>query len=58
MYQRNGALRLKITDIQSVAHVLGIFEDMAGMTASQATEMVSGRAAKQKENDQASIPNS
>ena len=58
MYQRNGALRLKITDVQSVAHVLGIFEDMAGMTASQATEMVSGRAAKKKENDKASIQNS
>ena len=51
MYQRNGALRLKITGIQSVAHALGIFEDMAGMNASQATEMVSGRAAKKKEND-------
>lgn len=51
MYQRNGALRLKITGIQSVTHALGIFEDMAGMNASQATEMVSGRAAKKKEND-------
>ena len=51
MYQRNGALRLKITGIQSVTHALGIFEDMAGINASQATEMVSGRAAKKKEND-------
>jgi transcription-repair coupling factor (superfamily II helicase) len=48
MYQRNGALRLKITGVMSVRHVLGIFEDMAGMTASEATEMTSGRAAKKK----------
>tara|TARA_B100000683_G_C12505210_1_gene558906 strand:- start:3117 stop:5756 length:2640 start_codon:yes stop_codon:yes gene_type:complete len=45
MYQRNGALRLKITGVQSVKHALGIFEDMAGMTASDATEMTSGRSA-------------
>ena len=49
MYQRNGALRLKITGVQSVKHALGIFEDMAGMTASDATEMTSGRSLK-KEN--------
>ena len=48
MYQRNGALRLKITRVQSVRHALGIFEDMAGMTASEATEMTSGRAAKKE----------
>ena len=58
MYQRNGALRLKIKDIQSVAQALGTFEDMAGMTASQATELVSGRVAKKKEHDKASIQNS
>ena len=46
MYQRNGALRLKITGVQSVKHALGIFVDMAGMTASEATELTSGRAAK------------
>jgi len=49
MYQRNGALRLKTTGVQSVKHALGIFEDMAGMTASDATEMTSGRTAR-KEN--------
>jgi transcription-repair coupling factor (superfamily II helicase) len=48
MYQRNGALRLKITGVMSVRHVLGIFEDMADMTASEATEMTSGRAQKNK----------
>ena len=48
MYQRNGALRLKITEIQSVAHALGIFEDMAGMNASQATEMVSAKQRRKK----------
>ena len=49
MYQRNGALRFKITGVQSVKHALGIFEYMAGMTASDATEMTSGRSLK-KEN--------
>ena len=49
MYQRNGALRLKITGVQSVRHALGIFEAMAGMNASEATEMTSGRAAKNAE---------
>ena len=48
MYQRNGALRLKITGVQSVKHALGIFEDMAGMTASDATEMTSGRSLKKE----------
>ena len=52
MYQRNGALRLRIKNVLSVRHVLGIFEDMAGLTASEATEMTSGRtAAKEKENE-------
>jgi len=52
MYQRNGALRLRIQNVMSVGHVLGVFEDMAGMTASQATEMTSGRAAaKEKKNE-------
>ena len=48
MYQRNGALRLKITGVQSVKHALGIFEDMAGMTASDATEMTNGRSLKKE----------
>ena len=51
MYQRNGALRLKITGVQSVKHALGIFEDMAGMTASDATEMTSGRSISKEKQD-------
>jgi len=52
MYQRNGALRLRIQNVLSVRHVLGIFEDMAGMTASEATEMTSGRTAAKEKKDE------
>jgi transcription-repair coupling factor (superfamily II helicase) len=52
MYQRNGALRLRIQNVVSVRHVLGIFEDMAGMTASEATEMTSGRTAAKEKKDE------
>lgn len=45
MYQRNGALRLKIENINSIRLVLGIFEDMAGMSAAEASDMTSGRKA-------------
>jgi transcription-repair coupling factor (superfamily II helicase) len=45
MYQRNGALRLKIENINSIRLALGIFEDMAGMSAAEAADMTSGRKA-------------
>jgi hypothetical protein len=52
MYQRNGALRLRIENINSIRIVLGIFEDMAGMTASEAAEMTSGRKVAEKARNQ------
>ena len=48
MYQRNGALRLRIENITSIRVMLGVFEDMAGMTAAEAAEMTSGRKAAEK----------
>ena len=51
MFARILNYRLKITGVQSVKHALGIFEDMAGMTASNATEMTSGRSAKKEKQD-------
>jgi len=49
MYQRNGALRLRIENINSIRVMLGVFEDMAGMTAAEAAEMTSGRKAAEQE---------
>ena len=48
MYQRNGALRLRIENIHSIRVMLGVFEDMAGMSAAEAAEMTSGRKAAEK----------
>ncbi|PCJ81696.1 MAG: transcription-repair coupling factor [Bacteroidetes bacterium] len=48
MYQRNGALRLRIENVNSIRLALGIFEDMAGMTASEAADMTSGRKAAEE----------
>ena len=45
MYQRNGALRLRIENITSIRVMLRVFEDIAGMTAAEAAEMTSGRKA-------------
>ena len=48
MYQRNGALRLRIEKMNSIRVMLGVFEDMAGMSAAEAAEMTSGRKAAEK----------
>ncbi|HIO16674.1 MAG TPA: transcription-repair coupling factor, partial [Flavobacteriales bacterium] len=48
MYQRNGALRLRIENVNNIRLALGIFEDMAGMTASEAADMTSGRKAAEE----------
>ena len=48
MYQRNGALRLRIENITSIRVMLGVLEDMAGMSAAEAAEMTSGRKAAEQ----------